>query len=276
MKTIVPEDWNVPLKIRNRFGETAGRQRIMTADGHLVLVLHEPPGPDDPDRKARLFWRDPNGRWAWTSSGDTMQLLKRHILEFTKRGEVLENQLQMASCASDYFALLQATAPLHRTSSNLHATLQQAREAVPEDQELIVARDAANDLERTFELLQADAKNGLDFMVAQRAEQQSQRTYEMAVSSHRLNIIAAIFFPITALSSVLGMNVVSGLEFLPGIVTFWSVLLLGFGSGVMLVKAISNTPLPDQNANTKNQKTKTQSTALASKVSKRKLQNAAR
>jgi len=275
MKTIVPEGWNVPLKIRSRFGETAGKQRVMTADGHLVIVLHEPPGPDDVDRKARILWRDTSGRWTWNCSGDTMHLLKKHIADFTHRAEQLEKKLQVASCASDYFCMLQAIAPLHRTSRNLHATLQQAREAIPDDSELIVARDSASDLERTFELLHTDAKNGLDFMVAQRAEQQSQRTYEMAVSSHRLNLLAAVFFPITAMSSVLGMNVVSGLEFLPASTTFWAVLLIGFGSGLILARVISDKPGREQTAEP--QKTKNSNTsAIFSKTSSGKLQKTAR
>lgn len=275
MKTIVPEDWKVPLKIRSRFGETAGKQRIMTADGHLVIVLHEPPGPDDIERRARILWRDTSGRWAWNCSGDTMHLLKKHIADFTQHAEQLERKLQVAVCASDYFCMLQAIAPLHRTSRNLHATLQQAREAVPDDPELIVARDSASDLERTFELLHTDAKNGLDFMVAQRAEQQSQRTYEMAVSSHRLNILAAIFFPITAMSSVLGMNVVSGLEFLPASTTFWAVLLIGFGSGLLLARVISNKPTTEQTATSPKTIT-TKTSAIYSKTSSGKLQKTAR
>lgn len=245
MKTIVPEDWKVPQKIRNRFGETAGKQRVMLADGHLMMVLHEPPGPDNLERKARLFWRDPDGNWVWTANGDTSHLLKKHIATFAERSEQLDDKLQSASCSSDYFSLLQMTAPLHRTCRNLHATLQQAREAVPDDLELIVARDAANDLERAFELLHSDARNGLDFLVALRAEQQSHRSYQMAVSAHRLNILAALFFPITAMSSVLGMNVVSGLESLPGTTMFWSVLTVGLGSGILLARTISGRTVPE-------------------------------
>ncbi len=91
--------------------------------------------------------------------------------------------------ADDYFCLLQTVAALDRTSCNLH-TLQHAREMLP----MIgsnVARDAASDLDRAFELLHSDAKNGLNYIVAQRSEQQSQRSYEMAVSAHRLNLLVS-------------------------------------------------------------------------------------
>src|SRR4029077_1369179 len=104
------------------------------------------------------------------------------------------------------FRLLQKVAPLHRTARNLHATLQQAREFVPDDRDLIVARDTSGDIERSFELLHNDAKNGLDYTVALETELQSQRTYEMAVSAHRLNLLAALFFPIATLSAIFDMK----------------------------------------------------------------------
>ncbi|MBX9952688.1 MAG: hypothetical protein K2Y39_26170 [Candidatus Obscuribacterales bacterium] len=244
MKTIVPEDWDIPAQFRARFGESAGRQRAMSANGHLLLVLHEPPGPNDRERVARLIWRSPDGNWKWTSDGTSTHLLKKHISSFVVCVEQLESQLQSASCASDYFDLLQAITPLHRTSRNLHATLQSARDMIAEDKEVIVARDAAGDLERAFELLHVDAKNGLDFTAAQKAELQSQRSYEMAMSAHRLNLLAALFFPVTAISSIFGMNFPSGLESIPGQWLFWGILGGGFMTGVLLTQLIAKKPQP--------------------------------
>ena len=45
MRSVLPYDWDVPEVFRKRLGEGAGRQRCMTADGHLLLVLHQPPTP---------------------------------------------------------------------------------------------------------------------------------------------------------------------------------------------------------------------------------------
>lgn len=244
MKTIVPEDWEVPKQIRDRFGESAGRQRAMNANGHLLLVLHAPPGPNDRDRKGRLMWRAPSGAWRWTEDGSSTGLLKKHLEGFSQRAEQLESKLQSAAYAADYFDLLQEITPLHRTSRNLHATLQTARDLVADDKEVIVARDMAGDLERTFELLYTDAKNGLDFMAAQKAELQSERSYEMAMSAHRLNLLAALFFPITAISSIFGMNFSSGLEAFPGTWLFWGILTGGFLSGLLLTQVIAQKPKP--------------------------------
>jgi len=94
------------------------------------------------------------------------------------------------------FDLLRSIAPLHRTARHLYATLQEARELVPEDRDLINLRDQIGEIERALELLHGDAKNGLEFTVARQAEQQAERTYDMAVSAHRLNLLAAAFFPV--------------------------------------------------------------------------------
>lgn len=249
-KTVVPEDWAIPTEMRARFGETAGRQRAMSADGHLLLVLHQPPGPDDRDRVAKLLWRQPNGSWSCSTDGAVTNLLKNHVWQFSHLAEQLEQKLLSASSARNYFELLQAIAPLQRASRNLHSTLQQAREMVPHDHDIIAARDAAGDIERSFELLYTDAKNGLDFTVAERAEVQSRRSYEMSASAHRLNILAALFFPLTAITSIFGMNFRSGLESLPAPFMFWTILAIGLVSGLCVVGLIARNPLGDS-ANSK-------------------------
>lgn len=243
MKTIVPEFWNIPEQIRERFGETAGRQRAMFAEGHLLLVLHAPPRRTDRVRIPRLFWRDPEGNWVSNYNGTGPGVLRRHIAEYADRAAELELPLNAEHSADHYFDALNEVAPLHRAVRNLHSSLQHARELVDEDKDIIVARDAAADIERTLELLHEDAKNGLDYTIAQKTEQQSHRSYEMAVSAHRLNLLAALFFPITALSSVFGMNISSGLESAGNSSLFWGILGAGFLIGILLTKLITKPTL---------------------------------
>jgi Mg2+ and Co2+ transporter CorA len=150
--------------------------------------------------------------------------------------------LQAAATADDYFGILQALAPLHRACRNLHAALQNAREQVPDDKDLIVCRDQADALERTSDLLHTDAKNGLDFTVARRTEEQAQRGHEMAVAAHRLNLLAAIFLPIATLSAIFGMNLEHGLDVVGNRWAFWGVLLVGLIGGLLLTMAISTRP----------------------------------
>ena len=179
MRLSLPPDWQVPDLFARRLGDAVGRQRVMTAEGHLLFVLHEPPVAGVSERMGRLFWRDPEGAWRSRGLGDGTQALKRHVAEFAERVDELEKQWQTAGSAEDYFGLLRAIAPLHRTARHLYATLQEARELVPEDRDLINLRDQVGEIERALELLHGDAKNGLEFTVARQAEQQAERTYDI-------------------------------------------------------------------------------------------------
>jgi len=202
MRLSIPHDWQVPKTFRKRLGDSVGRQRAMLAEGHLLLILHEPPVAGLAERTGRLFWRDPEGSWRSKPFGDNPQALMRHVSEFGDRVEQLEKEWQSAASAADYYRLVQTVAPLHRTVRHLYVVLQEARELIPDDRDLINVRDHVGEIERALELLHGDARNGLDYTVAHQAEKQSQRSYEMAVAAHRLNLLAATFFPLATLSSV--------------------------------------------------------------------------
>jgi hypothetical protein len=242
MKTVLPPTWDVPETFKARLGEDVGRQRAMASDGHLLLVLHEPPEADDVERRGRLFWRDAQGNWKSNTLGTGVQALRKHLADFSDRVDRLDRQFQQADDAGDYFDILQGIAPLHRTSRNLHAALQDARELLPQERDLIVLRDQAGTVERTAELLHQDAKNGLDYTIARQSEQQAERSYEMAISAHRLNLLAAAFFPLATLCAVFGMNLRHGLEGWPSPLAFWGVLLVGLVSGMLLALAIAQRP----------------------------------
>jgi hypothetical protein len=248
MGLFIPFDWQVPSLFARRLGDSVGRQRAMTAEGHLLLVLHEPPVAGVPERTGRLFWRDPEGTWKCKPLGDGVQALKRHVAEFADRVELAEKQWQSAGTAEEYYLLLRAIAPLHRTARNLYATLQQARELVPEDRDLINLRDQVGEIDRALELLHSDAKNGLDFTVAHQAEQQSERCYEMTVSAHRLNLLAATFFPLATLSAIysaiFGMILAHGEQEWSTPALFWGILGVGLVCGLVLGKLIARKPAP--------------------------------
>src|SRR5258705_279200 len=137
----LPPDWQLPATFVQRLGDNAGRQRAMSADGHLLLVLHEPPAAGAPERTGRAFWRDPAG-----------------------------------------------------------------------------------EVERAVELLHGDVRNGLDFTIAHQAERQAEQAHGMAVAGYRLNLLAALFVPITALGSVFGMHLAHGLDAWATPAHFWGVV----------------------------------------------------
>lgn len=203
----------------------------MAAEGHLLLVLHKAPTEGKREREGIFFWRNPEGEWATSVKGTGLPALRRHIETFELAEEHYDKALDQANDAEDYFTILQNVGPLLHAAKNLHSTLQSAREAIREDRDIIDLRDQAYDVERSLELLYTGTKNALDFHTARQSEEETQLSLKSIQTESRLNILAAIFFPLTAIASVFGMNLPSGLEKAPFTV-FWLVflggILLGF------------------------------------------------
>jgi len=249
--TLLPADWTVPAKLRARLGDTAGRQRVLQEDGHVVLVLHAPPSADETGRRGRFFWRDPEGNWRAAPKAERVARLEAHLADYRNEIEQLEQDEDTARLARDYFELLDRLTPLSRAARNMYDTLQEARDAVPNDRQLIVARDQAYELTRRADLLHHDAKNGLDFAMAWQAEQQAESSYQMSVATHRLNLLVAFFFPIATLMAVFGANLRHGLEGFDqagGPLPLLAVLAAGLFAGIVLTGFVTKParrPQPD-------------------------------
>ena len=67
-KSPLPPSWELPAEIRSRLGEKLGRQRAMSAAGHLLLILHAPPRADENERLGHVYWRKPDGTWQSTET----------------------------------------------------------------------------------------------------------------------------------------------------------------------------------------------------------------
>lgn len=251
MVSPIPSSWEVPQSFRDRVGAKAGRQRAMTADEHLLLILHAVPSAEDPAvRTARLFWRKPDGSWRSEARGaPTIAALKEHVGSYVQAAESLEERVEEAVTAADYFRVVYETAPLLHSARNMTRALQAAREAAPVDKELIGVRDSAQEVERAFELIHGYAKDGLEFTVARNAEESAKNSEHVIRSGHQLNLLAAVFLPITALGSLLGMNLVHGFETWHAPYTFWVVSALSFGLGFWLKGSLPRPP--DQRSSTK-------------------------
>lgn len=211
----LPSGWNLPDDLRLRLSERTGRQRAIFENGQLVLVLHKPPKPNQHQREGVVFWRDLAGVWRSSDGGNGVQALKSHVENFEKTVDEWENAFARADDAQSIFQVLQAVGPLGRAASNLNAALAAARDFLPDALELVALRDIASDVERAGELLYQDAKNALDFSIARQNETQSRLALEAAKSGDRLNLIAAIFLPLSAITSLFAMDIHSGIENTP-------------------------------------------------------------
>ena len=67
---------------------------------------------------------------------------------------------------------------------------------------------------------------------------------EMAIAGHRLNVLAAVFFPVVTIASIFGMSLKHGLEDVFSPILFWVVLLIGIVSGFVLKSSIIKSPTP--------------------------------
>lgn len=244
---LLPPSWDVPQAFRNRLGEKPGRQRAMVADGHLLLILHAPPTADHEVREGRLFWRSPEGKWTPAPLRHGEPPVGELLDEYDRAIDALQATLAGADESRDYFQVLNRLTPMVRAVRNVHRVLQDAREAVPNDRQIILLRDRAYSLARAAELLYDDAKHGLDFEMARREEEQSLAAHRMAVSAHRLNVLVALFFPLATLAGVLGMNLRHGLEGADKSNGPWPLIIVltaGLASGALLALFVTRKPRP--------------------------------
>ena len=231
---MLPTTWDVPQKFRDRLGSSVGRQRTMHADGHLLMVMHAPPAPDQDERQGRFFWRKPDGTWVSDQLGVGPASVMKHLAEYDQLIDGLELHEQQAKSARDYFEVMEKLAPVHRAAGNLLAVLQDARKQFPDAREVIDMRDRAYDIQRRAELLSSACKNSLDFQIARQAEEQARSSGHMAVAAHRLNLLAAFFFPLATIAGLFGMEIRSGIEKLPEPYTFITVVVIGLLIGAVL------------------------------------------
>jgi Mg2+ and Co2+ transporter CorA len=88
-------------------------------------------------------------------------------------------------------------------------------------------------------LLYEATKNTLEFSVAKRAEQQARSSYQMEVAAHRLNLLAAFFFPVATLTAIFGVNLKHGLESYPPPWGFMTIIAIGLALGAVLAVFVS-------------------------------------
>lgn len=223
--------WPIPEAIRARLGREAGPQRSIFEEDNLLIILHQPPLPDQHARTPAFFWRSQTGEWRCTEGRGGLTALHDLLQTYEKKILELEAAEAKANRAQAYHDLLEELAPIVRASRGLHRALQQAREAVKADRDLITFRDQAATIERSADLLLQDAQFGLNYTVARQSESQAEAAHQMAASGHRLNIIAALFLPLTAIASIFGMEVKSGVQDTP--INFTIILLVGIALGVI-------------------------------------------
>jgi hypothetical protein len=224
-------NWALPPEIESRLGEGSyGRQRAIAGGGFLLIILHAPPASGSHDRDAVVFLRSPEGRLQVNGQDGGELRLRRLLAEYRELLGRLDQQCDEAVTADQLFPVLESLMPLNRTTTHLADALQSARDLAREDRFLIGMRDEAYEISRGYDLLTADARLKLECRMARNAELNATAAARATHAQHKLNVLAACTLPVTALATLLGMNVVHGLEQRTPLL-FWVVLLFGFGVG---------------------------------------------
>jgi hypothetical protein len=238
--TYIPSSWDLPDAIRLRLGKTVGKQRLIREDDHLLLLLHAPPrAEDDEIRSAVVVWRSPAGEWKSFPVDGGLAGLEKHLTLYRTAIHRLDEEVESAKSARQYFDVMRHMHPLQRATRSMLDVIQDTRQALPDDTRIITLRDQASDLERAIELVAADAKAGMDFTLAESANQQAISSEAANQEARRLNRLAAFFFPLATLVTVFGMNPPEQIYPHPG---FWIVLAAGIVLGFIVhgVVALSN------------------------------------
>jgi hypothetical protein len=224
----LPPEWRLPDSIKRRLTLKPGRQRAISADGQLLVLLHSPPADESDERIARLFWLDAPGHWIAsdrcelpassppsgptngpTNGDDPFVCL---LDEYERVIEKLDDEEEDAARSDDYFNVLTRLSPIVRATHNLHTALLDGTKVAADDPMLARATERAYELHRRVELIQHDAKLAFDFLSARHAEELAESSKRVAEATYRLNVLVSSFLPVATLGAIFGMNLETGLE----------------------------------------------------------------
>jgi Mg2+ and Co2+ transporter CorA len=226
--------WKLPPEILKRLGSKSyGSQRAMLEQAHLLLVTHQPPSEEGNERRHEVFLRKPDGKWMCNGMDNGQHALLALLEAYDTQLNQLENRYREATSADTLFEVMDRLLPLTRAATNLKDALQAARDMVKEEQILIDMRDRAVDVARGFELLLANARIAIDYRLARQAEEQTHAATAQSKAQRKLNVIAALTFPLMTVATVFGMNLHHGLEFASAL-WFWVVFAGGLMAGILV------------------------------------------
>lgn len=236
---LIPSNWQLPDEFRQRLGSTVGRQRFMEFEQNYLIVAHFVPEHDEVGRRGILFWRDGAGQWRASNGDPGNGALAMHLGRYSKKLDEYEILEAKAIHADDYLPVLEGLAPIVRSVRNLLDTMEEARKAISDDRTIIDHRDKAYELSRQADLLYEDAKNSMDVAVVRRADEQAIASHQMAIAAHRLNMLAAMFFPFATLGAIFGTTLTDNWSWRDSALPFTLFIIVGLIVGGVLAKFIS-------------------------------------
>lgn len=230
----LPASWELNPRLRRRFGGTTEKQRALLEAESGLLVLHACPEQRQGARTALIIHRAPDGTLQTFPDNRGEAAVRTLLQTYRSALDELEAPFRNATRARELQPVLRRLNPLLRALRSAHQVLQAACEQFREDGVLTRLRDGALALEREAELLLGDARTELEIMQLEEAEAQAEANEDLVHSSQRLNIMVALLLPLTAIASVFGMNLSSGIESAP-VWLFWAVLVVSVLLGAFML-----------------------------------------
>ena len=231
--------WRLNETIEQRLGDSSyGHQRAIYDGEQLLLILHEPPQHDQTDRVYAVFLREKDGSWQFKGQKKGENQLRQVVDSYRQSFTRFEQRYDKATTSDCLFSIIEDLNPSVRAIKNLAGALQSARELCKLDKLILELRDEAADLQRCFELLLDETRFALDYRIAKNAEEQISESRKMAKAQHKLNLMAAITFPLMAMASLFGMDLVTHWKEVDPLF-FNSVLVGGFALGFFTLKWIT-------------------------------------
>jgi Mg2+ and Co2+ transporter CorA len=220
--------FEVPPSLAHHVGRSVGRQRVITDDGAVLIVLHRPPIDDYWKREGVFLLKKPNT--AWLTKGERSARILLDSYRTVACG--FDEEFEDASTPSALFALLDRLVPIRRSARNVHAVLAEAGKHLREDTELAEWINFAYETERGLDLLYDDIRHTIDSHLARIEEEHMELAKQSVIATNRLNLLVALFLPLATIASVLGMNLSHGINkddprYFMAVVVFG--ILLGIG-----------------------------------------------
>jgi Mg2+ and Co2+ transporter CorA len=218
----------------DQLGRRPGHQRVLEGSGELLLVVHEVPKAGVREREALFFWKTRRDGWRSREVPGGLRGLQELLERYATVIDELEEDLESAEKGQQLYQILKHTLPLCRSLRNLVGVLEGVLALEDGEREVLALRDRARELERSAELLHADAQNALTYFHTESAEEQAEAAHRTDRAAMKLNLLAAMFLPLIGLSGLFGMNVVNGLEDSRG--ALWIIAAVGLGGGYALLR----------------------------------------
>lgn len=121
--------FEVPPSLAPHLSRSVGRQRVLSHEGTILIILHRPPIDDHWKREGVFLLKSAEGVWRCRGERTPKGILE----SYRNAARIFDEKLEGAPSVSELFELLDSLVPLRRAARNVHAVLADAERISPGD-----------------------------------------------------------------------------------------------------------------------------------------------